>query len=322
MNMAAKYNELKNALLRDGRDIQNYTFEDIADIIGEPISPVYIVRKTFKHSASSFQRNANEVGFTLVDVDYTGGELTFQRTSTIVPAHAIPVITYNADLPASVTKDARGAVEITKTNWLRINPAIYSSPAYRYVSLFAPDEFMGTRPTTPADITLGQIITRLVIINQIDSVSLSKDIGSFEMLARSIQAEGIEDEISKGAPISNEKFRRITRRASVIPGRNGKNYFSAITKYISRSAQFIYDIKKGYPIFDGVLQEHLSLYIPTMDAETLKNDCDYEGYCAAINNYLETLNATLNENDQIDNIMFDQIVWYSYKSTSKSPKYR
>ena len=319
--MKLNYDALREKLLEVGSEPQIYSFAQIGEIIGGDIPSDYIDRKTFKRkSTSRFQQYAIKAGFEITEVDYSGQTLTFLKSTSV--ARTLSAIHYNRDLPSTVTKDSRGAVEITKSNWDAINRKINSSQSYRYVSLFAPDEFLKTKPSTPADITLGQIITRLVIINQIDSVQLSKDIGSIEMLARSILVAGIEDEISKGLPISNTKFKSIAKRASVTPGGKGKCYFSAVTKYISRSAQCVYGIKVGYPIFDGVLEKHLPLYIPNIQADSLKKRCDYEGYCSAINGYLATLNSSLPPSDRIDNIMFDQIVWYSYKETSKSPKYR
>ena len=327
--MSANYDELRRKLLEVNEDPQTYTFDEIVEIIGDDISPVYINRRTFKHSSSAFQKKAREAGFVITDVDYVGQTLTFRRNNgaaatgagTTSRRRARPSLSYNADLPSTVTKDARGAVEITLNNWSDINAAIYLSPAYEYVCLFARDALLNTKPVSPKDISLGQIITRLVIINQIDSVNLSKDIGIFTILANSILEEGIEEEISKNLPISNEKFRRIAKRRSAIPGGRGKCYFSAITKYISRSAQFVYEYCDGYPIFDGVLEKHLPLYIPSMNPTSLKQNCDYEGYCKAINDYLTNLNSTLPKADRINNIMFDQIVWFSYKTTSKRPKY-
>ena len=337
--MKLNYDALRVKLLEVGNEPQVYSFVVIEEIIGGSIPNDYFNRKTFKQkSISRFQQYAMKAGFEITDVDYDGGTLTFLKSTSIAQARErtrthrartsdprMPVIRHNQDLPSDVTKDAQGAVQITKSNWDKINRKIYSSQAYNYVGLFAPDEFAKTRPLTPNAITLGQIITRLVIVNQIDSIQLSKDIGSIGMLARSILEEGIEDEISRGLPISNDKFRSIAVRQNLTPGKEPKRYFSAITKYISRSAQNVYGIKRGYPIFDGVLEEFLPLYIPNTSIDyfkELKNTCDYEAYCVAINNYLATINAPLPNNQKIDNIMFDQIVWYSYKATSKSPKYR
>ena len=77
--MSANYDELRRKLLEVNEDPQTYTFYEIEEIIGDDISPVYINRRTFKHSSSAFQKKAREAGYVITDVDYVGQTLTFRK---------------------------------------------------------------------------------------------------------------------------------------------------------------------------------------------------------------------------------------------------
>ena len=185
--------------------------------------------------------------------------------------------------------------------------------------------FINTKPSLPSQITLDTIIIRLIIIDQIDSTSLSKNFGTggYQALARSIFNANLEDKIAHHQPISNPDFQSIAIRKSVSGGKNGK-FFSIVTKYIAKTASLCYGYDDGYPIYDGVLHNHLHLYINALTKtkmENIRQTCDYEKYCLEINNFLSNLNNKLAPTNKITNLMFDHIVWFSYKKPNAPQKY-
>ena len=232
--------------------------------------------------------------------------------------------TINIDLPSEVTITA-GIVDITHDNAVLIRDKILSHPAYAYTR-FVRKAFLSTKPGPKRPLTVEDIIHRLVIINQIDGINLDTNpgTGGFDALAASIFSERIEDKIAKGEPIDDATFKSIAIRRSVKPDGKSTGLFSAVTKYIARTAQFVYGIVDGYPIFDSVLGEHLSLYIQNVDFEAIRKSCDYGNYCSIINKYLsKTINVGVKKSDPnyITNLDFDRIVWFSYKTPNAAKKY-
>ena len=254
--------------------------------------------------------------------------------SAATPVPAAPTIpappTLNTDLPSTVTKTPAGFVEITKSNADTISNTVSRHSAYEYAIKVAPFVFGCTVPSADYSLTLEMILARLVVIDRIDGTSIPQGLGTggFQMLAESILNErtelglSLEDLIATRSPIPNDLFERISKRHSLTPGGNPKIIFSAISKYIARTAFYVYGYSNGYPIYDSVLRDHLKDYIPGINVESLISKCDYDGYCRAINSYLAGINATLSPASQITNLEFDQIVWFSYKAPNAKPKYR
>lgn len=234
-------------------------------------------------------------------------------------------IKLNEDLPEGITFNEDDSVKITYQNGELIQNAILNHPAYSYTRTAVPFAFLKTKPLTPNQITLDEIITRLIIIDQIDGTNLSSGFGSgsYLAIAKSIFDSNIEQMIAENRPIDNVTFRSIALRRSIIGDKIG-TFFSVISKYISRTAFYVYEIEYGYPIYDSVLGDYLYLYIDELsknNIKRIKKICDYEAYCLAINNYLNNLNSNLPENEKINNLVFDKIIWFSYKKANAKQKY-
>ena len=326
------YERLKNVLMQLSENSIQYTLDMLSTLVDDNLSEKsLLVRKSrFSNGDSNkYSSNWRSVGF-VAKYDVEEDTVTFYKEGTegapkLKKKKDPNAFVLNRNLPKDIELDAKGHVKITHQNWEKINQKIYNSDAYRYVGAFAPFLFEATKPSKPQNIELKQIISRLVIIDEIDSVNIGKPTGLIECIAKDILETGLEELIANKKPISNDIFKKIARRQRINPKKKGKktyDYFSAVTKYISRSAQFIYGNPSGYPIYDSVLEKHLHFYIPGIDHKQigkLKNACDYQGYCKLVNDYLESINKKNKKNQQINNVMFDQIVWYSYK-TPNAPK--
>lgn len=73
-----KYENLTNHL-KNGDDVQVLTFETITNIVGEPLSPVYLRGNTLKHSNSRYQMAASKADFILDSFDFNEQTMTFRR---------------------------------------------------------------------------------------------------------------------------------------------------------------------------------------------------------------------------------------------------
>lgn len=235
-------------------------------------------------------------------------------------------LNYNPDLPKEIIKNTEGIIVDNKANAACIRKTVTTHEHYAYTG-FIKDVFLCTVPPEGKQPSVNDIIARLVCIDTIDGTNLSK--GSvrygFKAFAESIFNANLEDLIRNNKPISNELFVPIAKRISIANENKSKKFFSAITKYIARTAYYCYDIENGYPIYDEVLRKHLHLYIKGFSPSAisaLKKKCDYEHYCGKINSYLEERNKSADKKDQLTNIEFDQIIWFSYKAQNAKPKYK
>jgi len=334
-----KFGELTKRLMNETGERITLTFDEIEGIIGGPVTKSYFKKGKFiSYKDLPFSKSVHAAGFKVESntlIEDGGGDVTFVRAGSPSgagnsSAKSKTKVSYtskkrskalsfvlNPDLPPSVTKDSRGVVEITKSNAVAITSKILAHPAYKYTR-FVRDAFLSTKPTPKRPLTLEDIIHRLVIINQIDGINVDNSfgVGCFDALANSIMSAGIEKLIAAGSPIPNSIFRPIAMRKS-ISGGEGPNLFSPITKYIARTAEFVYGLVDGYPIYDGVLGKNLPLYITGFDAEACRKNCDYDNYCKVINGYLRALNGALPSGAHISNVEFDKIVWFSYKDQNK-----
>ena len=235
-------------------------------------------------------------------------------------------IRINTDLPEDVTRDENSVVDITADNAIKVKNAVNNHLAYSYTVPTVRKVFETTRHASPDNLLEFEIILRLMIIDQIDGTNLQNGFGTgcFLLMARSIQEANLERLIANGNPIPNRVFESIAKRVSVTDSSKTSIFFSVVSKYIARTAQYVYGIEYGYPIYDEVLRNHLHLYIPSLTPtriSSLKNNCDYETYCNEINDYITNLNDGKQSNELVTNLMFDQIVWFSYKAKNADQKY-
>ena len=230
--------------------------------------------------------------------------------------------TINPDLPMGVTI-TNGIIDITHENAVLIREKILHHPAYAYTR-FVEKAFLSTKPKKPKKLTVEDAIHRLVIINQIDGINLDLSFGTgcFDAIAKSIIDTNLESIIAnpKHPEITNDVFRSIAIRhgSDCNPGDEVK-LFSGITKYIARTAQYVYGFVDGFPIYDSVLGDTLELYIPGINIGRLLESCDYETYRRTINSFLSEINKTSKKH--VSNIDFDQIVWFSYKKKNSPQRF-
>ena len=321
--MKAKYKNLTQALLSSNQEVVKYTFEEIETIIEGSIPNTYIKARRISRS-SRIGKYAEQAGYWIAFVDYLNRIITFMRGEEIVIPEAIE---YNSDLPSSITK-TNGVVDITASNARIINETVGNHLAYSHTYGAFSKLFRETRPANPEQIDKDTIVLRLILIDEMDGTNLRTGFGtgSFSIIADSILENHIEELIAVGKPIPDRIFRAIALRQSTKDD-NPKSFFSVISKYIARTAQYAYGILNGYPIYDGVLSEHLYLYIPYLSKERIKviaKECFYQEYCQKINKYLELINRGIETTSRnyVTNIMFDQIVWFSYKDANAEQKWR
>lgn len=234
-------------------------------------------------------------------------------------------IKHNEDLDMSsleLNPNNKDLVAITVENANIILNQINNSSRHGYERAI-PKLYEATSPDKEG-LTVSKVIQRLIIIDTIDSVNIGTYTKAYEYISESIVNSNIESYIKEGKPIPNSVFRQIAFREGINSGESLK-LFSAITKYIARTAHYIYHIDSGYPIYDSILGENLHYCIPNLTKgriEEIKQNLDYESYCSIINNYLNSINEVKEQENKVTNLMFDQIVWYTHKNTSAPQKYR
>ena len=142
--------------------------------------------------------------------------------------------------------------------------------------------------------------------------------GGFEQIATSILNQKIEEDIAAGREITNVKFKAIAEREA-IEGDDKTILFSVVSKYIARTAYYAYGKDNTYSIFDSVLRNNLKRYIsalkPTYIKKEIIDKCDYKKYNDIIAEYLQG-------KKDVTKMMFDQIVWFSYKKPNSKPRYK
>ena len=236
---------------------------------------------------------------------------------------------FNSDLDLSkIELNKNGYVKITKKNAIEIKKMVENHIHYSYVR-FIKKVLKNTKPSSNRQPEVEDVITRLVVIDNIDGTNLSRNFGAggYELVAKSIVEQKLEDYIRTKQVIPNKVFRAIAQRKLFNSEKDGVKLFSVISKYISRTSQYVYDNNVGYPIYDEVLRNYLHIYIPEMTPDLVKkykDDLDYESYVKGINNFLKKKNENKKESDKeyITNSDFDQIVWFSYKEANAGQKNR
>ena len=120
--MKLNYQNLKQTLINSNQEVVRYTFEEIETIIGGSIPNIYLSSKSISHASSRFRIYAEQAGYRIGNVDYMNLTITFVRGLEVeVP----DVITYNSDLPESVTK-TNGVVDINVDYFIGIKNFIWS----------------------------------------------------------------------------------------------------------------------------------------------------------------------------------------------------
>ena len=166
------------------------------------------------------------------------------------------------------------------------------------------------------------LFARLIIINQIDGTNLTTSFGAdaFFRIAKSIYENDFEILIANKQSIPNENFQKVAIRTSINDPEKKLKLFSVVTKYIARTAHYVYENDNNYPIYDSVLGSHLNYYFP-IDISKTRKECDYVSYCTLINEYLKSINENLPADQKISNMDFDLIVWFSYNPANAPRKY-
>lgn len=320
------------------------TSSRIESSIGKPLSDSYFKypKSAFHYMAplgkvllkknyvvDSFDINAADRTFVLHIVKVDNVEELLSRKKKRKQKSTQPLaLKYNEDLPENVLKDENGVVIINRQNANLIKHEIENHVHYSYVS-FVKKVFENTKPANNKQPSIDDVVTRLVVIDNIDGTNLSRNFGSggYRALAKSIIDAKLENLIRNKQPITNKIFQKIALRKAIVQGEKPLKLFSVVSKYISRTAIYVYKNIDCYPIFDNVLKDNLFRYIPSMTPElvsTYKETLDYESYRKGINDYLATLNQGLRQSDSkyINNSEFDQIVWFSYKAANAKPKFK
>ncbi len=324
---------LKNLSAEGIHEISLNDIPGITDINGE-LTKAYKGRKNaFK--CRTLKSCYESCGFEFVDVDFDRNVLKLKRISgdEIVNSNVSTntrtrnsIINHNNDLDMDLLElnsNNRELVAITANNANIILDQINKSSRHGYVRAI-PKLYEVTTPDKEG-LTIDKVIQRLIIIDTIDSVNIGTYTKAYEYIAESIVNSNLENYIKEGKSIPNNIFKQIAYREGINVEITPLKLFSAITKYIARTAHYIYHIDSGYPIYDSVLGKYLHHYIPDLTKTRIaeiKNNLDYESYCSLINNYLNNINRGKEEQNKITNLMFDQIIWYTHKTTSAPQKYR
>lgn len=326
------FDELTNRLLAISEDPYELTSEEIEECLdGKELAASYFKGTSSFSSGKGLVKAINKGGFRveellLLDTKNRNFVLLLEKDESLLDGCHEESF-FNKDLPIEeIEFDENNVVKINRHNAEKIKEVVREHHRYKYTS-FVNRAFTSTVHENPEDLTLDDVVLRLVCIDNIDGTNLSKSSvkETYAAFAQSILEAGLEQKIKDGMQIDDGTFKAIAKR-SAITGTKNKCFFSAITKYIARTAFYCYGISDGYPIYDDVLRNHLYLYISDFTPSvisSLKNNCKYKEYCEKINGFLTQLNSRLpEESEPITNLEFDQIVWFSYKTANAEPKYK
>ncbi len=168
---------------------------------------------------------------------------------------------------------------------------------------------------------LSTIVTRVIIIDTIDSTNLKRLLGKdyFVTMAKRIKEANLEETIAKGGKIG-KKFEQIAR-VPVNKNRSKSGYinlFIFLSKYISRTNEWCYG-RNDYSIMDNVVKDFLPLYntpsrgISAKVLESFRSNYDYDGYCDAIG-------KVLLEFPNVTREMLDHFIWFTFKKSAANDK--
>lgn len=73
--------------LQNGNDVQHLSFQQLAEIMGVELSPVYVLGQKIKDKKSQIRIAAEQANFYIGDVDYANGEVQFVRHNVIIEAN-------------------------------------------------------------------------------------------------------------------------------------------------------------------------------------------------------------------------------------------
>lgn len=129
--MKINYNLLKEHL-RNGDALQEYTFDEIEAILGEPLPDYYIKYRRFTNSTYPFQKVTKEAGYIIYKVDYENRVLKFAINdgSIVIPEpaprernnsshyHYVPLRVSEQTLdPNDIGKELESAITYFKSHW-------------------------------------------------------------------------------------------------------------------------------------------------------------------------------------------------------------
>ena len=174
------------------------------------------------------------------------------------------------------------------------------------------------------DTSKASIITKIILINTIDSTNLKQQLGKdyYKLMADRIIAAKIEKQIAVGKPIDKKTFKKI---ASWPPKEGTKkkdmNLFIFLSKYITRTNELSYG-RNDYSIMDNVVKDNIhrlrnnenESYVPDKGELTdYRNKYDYDGYCQKMNEILANLPGVTRN-------MIDHFIWFIFKEEAVHDK--
>ena len=168
------------------------------------------------------------------------------------------------------------------------------------------------------DVSLSSIITKVILINTVDSTNLKQLLGKdyYKIVAQKIIDHNLESIIKNGDNFE-ETFKNV---ASFPAKKNSKkddlNLFVFFSKYITRVNQYCYD-KTDYSILDTVVKDNLKHFhtneTPIPNIEELRKNYDFDRYCAIFNPILEKFPDVTRE-------MIDHFIWFVFKEEAVGDK--
>lgn len=174
------------------------------------------------------------------------------------------------------------------------------------------------------DTSKASIITKIILINTIDSTNLKQQLGKdyYKLMADRIIEAKIEKQIAIGNPIDKKTFKKIASWSVKKKGKKvNMNLFIFLSKYITRTNELSYG-RNDYSIMDGVVRDNIH-YLRNKDNESYvpakgelaeyRDNYDYAGYCKKINEILENLPGVTRN-------MLDHFVWFVFKEEAVNDK--
>ena len=216
-----------------------------------------------------------------------------------------------------ISFDTDGIPEFTTENIKLVDEYVRNKSSY---SAASGDDFVRKYFSEHLEdpLELSTIITRIILIDTIDSTNLKQQLGKdyYKLMAQRILDSDIESLIKSGEKIG-DKFKEI---AQWSPKSNYKkpdmNLFIFVSKYITRVNSFCYG-RNDYSIMDNVVKDNLPLFkrvgidIPSMDE--IRSEYRYDEFCAVVK-------SILNQFPGITREMLDHFIWFSFKEEAVGDK--
>jgi hypothetical protein len=222
-----------------------------------------------------------------------------------------PTINEEINNIKGLTKDENGIPELTRENIKAVHNYVIKESSYSDSSgdNFVQNYFEGNK-----NIDLSTIITRIILIDTVDSTNLKRLLGKdyYKILAKDILEYKLEDKISKGENIG-DLFEKIAHRKVKRSGKEtDMNLFIFLSKYITRVNQYCYE-RNDYSILDNVVKDNISYYKKDAKIDSYRNKYDYDGYC-------DYRSKIINDIQGITRIELDHFIWFTFKKMSVGDK--